>query len=425
MLAAASTLVSIGVSAQAAVAAPDASGDSYSISVTTGASMLTGSTDAGIHCYYSCGTYLYSPFPITAYGQQYSQMYVTTNGSIQFGDANDTANYNRCLPTSTFNGPTFLPYWNYGSTYDSGYGVFYRTYGSAPYRQFVVEWRVYDGNSGNYENFSQAFAEGSGVVTTTYGTTGGSYATVGAQNAGGSTATQYACNTSDGATYPGLQIKYTPTNTTPTGGPPAAPTQVGAQPVGTEPKANITWQEPTSDGGSPITGYTVSRDGNSSTGSGPFTSVTLAADRRNFIMGKLIPGTVYHFTVRAQNANGTGPGTTISYAVPKGGSTNTVPGAPQIGQAQPGAPGGQLGAVAKWGAPASNGGSAITGYIVYAYRVVNCRNVETMVSPRIVASARSYNFVLDHSGKWRFRVVAKNQLGNSAFSGYSNIVAGR
>ena len=417
-------LVVAGLStAQAAQATTAGSGDSYKIGVSTGASMLTGSTDSGVHCYGGCGTYLYSPFPIAVYGQTYSQMYVSSSGTVQFGDAVNTTNAQTCLPTSSFNGPTFMPYWNYSYTPQNyGYGIFYRTYGSAPYRQFVVEWREEDANTGNYQNFSQAFSEGSGVVTTTYATTGGQYATVGAQNASGSTASQYSCNASDGATYPGLQITYTPTSTTPTGTVPAAPTQLSVTADPNDPKAYVHWEAPTSDGGSPITGYVISRDGNSSTGGGPYTSPTLPASQRDGTFGKLIAGATYHFSVQAINTNGTGPAATITFTEPAAGSK---PGAPRIGTATAGAAGGAITAKIAWSAPAGTTSPAVNGYKVYAYRVVNGKNVETMVSSKLAASLRTYSFPLDHTGQWRFKVQAINSLGASPLSAYSNTVAGR
>ena len=73
----------------------------------------------------------------------------------------------------------------------------------------------------------------------------------------------------------------------------------------------------------------------------------------------LTNGTAYTFTVAAINSVGTGPASAASNSVTPA-PVVTVPGAPTIGTATAG----NASATVTWTAPASNGGSAITGYVI-------------------------------------------------------------
>ncbi|MCU1461725.1 MAG: hypothetical protein JWO37_1800 [Acidimicrobiales bacterium] len=88
---------------------------------------------------------------------------------------------------------------------------------------------------------------------------------------------------------------------------PGPPTKVAA--IGIDKGAHVSWATPDSDGGSPITGYTITAQpgGATQTVSGTVTSVDV---------GGLTNGTSYTFTVVATNAIGDGPGATSNAAVP-------------------------------------------------------------------------------------------------------------
>ncbi|MFL6174807.1 MAG: fibronectin type III domain-containing protein, partial [Marmoricola sp.] len=103
----------------------------------------------------------------------------------------------------------------------------------------------------------------------------------------------------------------------------------------------------------------------------------------------------------------------------------TAPSAPKIGTASSGASGGTVSALARWGAPTSTGGSAITGYKVIAYKVTSTGRVVGHVFSKVLSSStRSYSFGLS-AGRYKFRVVAYNGVGMSPYSSYSAVVTAR
>ncbi len=95
---------------------------------------------------------------------------------------------------------------------------------------------------------------------------------------------------------------------------PSAPTHVSA--IGRDGAAQVTWSAPASDGGSPITGYTVT----SSPGGLTCTMIATSC----WVMG-LTNGVAYTFTVTATNLAGPGPASDPSIAVtPAAGTGPTV-----------------------------------------------------------------------------------------------------
>jgi hypothetical protein len=224
----------------------------------------------------------------------------------------------------------------------------------------------------------------------------------------GSTLTANVTGLTNGTTY---TFTVTATNALGTGSPsaasnavtpqltaPGAPQNVSAAPH--DSSATITWQPPASDGGSPITQYTVV----SSPG-----GITATVDGSTFStsMLGLTNGTSYTFTVTATNALGTGPASAPSNAV----TPAQLPGAPTGIAAVEGVDS----AIVSWNAPASNGGSAITQYTV--------TSSPGGITATVNGSTLSANVTgLAGGTTYTFTVTATNPIGDGPASSASNAV---
>ena len=142
---------------------------------------------------------------------------------------------------------------------------------------------------------------------------------------------------------------------------PGAPASLNATPGDTQ--VSLTWTAPTSDGGSAVTGYQY-RYKTSGEFPDSWTDVpdgsdtgTDRSDERSYTVAGLDNGVEHTFQVRAVSVVGEGaPASATSTPV-------TVPGAPASLNATPG----DTQATLAWTAPASDGGSAVTGY-QYRYK---------------------------------------------------------
>lgn len=101
-----------------------------------------------------------------------------------------------------------------------------------------------------------------------------------------------------------------------------------------------------------------------------------------------------------------------------------APGAPGIGVAASGKAGSPINATAKWGPPASNGGSPITAYKVQAQKLNASGAVVQRINASAAAQARRLTMVLPKA-RYKFRVAAVNAKGQSAWSRNANIVNAR
>ena len=137
--------------------------------------------------------------------------------------------------------------------------------------------------------------------------------------------------------------------------PPGAPTGVTGSPL--DHAVSLTWTAPTSNGGSPITGYQITPY----VGSNAQAPVLTGSAATTFMVGGLTNGVGYTFRVAAINVAGTGPDSVPSSVItpqpapPPGPPTNVV------------ATAGNASARLTWSPPTSDGGSAIIGYRITPY----------------------------------------------------------
>ena len=172
---------------------------------------------------------------------------------------------------------------------------------------------------------------------------------------------------------------------------PGAPTSVSA--TGALPSSSVvSWLAPVSVGGAAITAYTVT---SSPSGFGCTSTRSLSCT----VTG-LANGTSYTFTVTATNAAGTGVASAASVAI----VPSSVASAPTAVAATSG--NGQ--SVVSWTAPESDGGAAITGYVVTSFPgALSCSTTtETSCAVSGLVNGTSY----------RFAVKASNASGSSSAS---------
>jgi len=139
------------------------------------------------------------PFPFTFYGQNYNTAYVTTNGFLNFLAPNATFS-NSPIPSAAAPNGAIYPFWD-DLFMDGSSTAWTKLIGSAPNRQFVIEWRnvTFFSNRTPRVDFEVVLNE-NGQILTQYRNIAndsqeqGNSATIGIENAAGNDALQYSFN---------------------------------------------------------------------------------------------------------------------------------------------------------------------------------------------------------------------------------------
>jgi|GEM_PF-904323 len=178
-------------------------------------------------------------------------------------------------------------------------------------------------------------------------------------------------------------------------------------------QATLSWTPPAASGGATLTGFNVQK----SVGGGYYNAITsggcsgLSASSSTCIITGLTTGVTYTFRIDAVNTVGAG-----SYFAASAEATATAPTAPQGVSATPAS---SSSATVSWSAPSSNGGSAITNYVVQyssnsgsSWTTSSCSGTTTSCSVSGLTSSTSYVF----------RVAATNGIGTGSYSATSSSV---
>jgi hypothetical protein len=225
-----------------------------------------------------------------------------------------------------------------------------------------------------------------GGVDANAATTGLTHSITGLTNGTAYTFTVKATNAVGTSTASAASSSVTPAATIP-----EAPT-IGTATAGNT-SATVSFTASAMNGGSAVTGYTVtSRPG----------AVSVKGTASPLTVTGLTNGTAYTFTVTATNAIGTSAASVASNSAIAG-----VPGAPIIGAATPGNATASVG----FTAPASNGSSAITGYTVTSSP--GGLTAKGTASPLTVTG-------LTNGTAYTFTVTATNAAGTSTASAASS-----
>ncbi|MFF2652643.1 S8 family serine peptidase [Streptomyces sp. NPDC058045] len=154
------------------------------------------------------------PFPVGFYGETYNRANVTVEGVMAFG-ASSTSSVNGPLPSTSAPNGALYPFWD-NLQMDADSGVYTATRGTAPHREYIVEWRdmIVTAATSQRLSFAAVISEDGGYSFHYKDIGDGAYeqgsgATIGAENHTGLDALQYSYNTA-GAVKDGLSLAFRP-----------------------------------------------------------------------------------------------------------------------------------------------------------------------------------------------------------------------
>jgi hypothetical protein len=258
--------------------------------------------------------------------------------------------------------------------------------------QLAISWTAPAANGGISITGYTATASPGGATCTTAGTTS-------------CTITSLTNGTSYSVVVTATNAAGTGAGSTPVSG---TPRTVPGAPTGLTATAGnaqvaTSWTAPVSNGGSAITGYTVTAS--------PGGATCSTAGTTSCSVTGLTNGTAYSLTVRASNAAGPGPASSSVNATPR-----TVPGAPQNPAA---AQDRSKGIDLSWTAPASNGGAAVTNYRIYRGTVSG-----SLAPLTIVGNVLSYRDTSTTKNvRYYYQIAAVNAGGEGAGSSQVTAIA--
>ena len=187
---------------------------------------------------------------------------------------------------------------------------------------------------------------------------------------------------------------------------PTAPTAAAG--VAGNGQVTVSWTPSAINGGSPLTGFAITVKA----GATVVKTVSASATDRSAVVTGLTNGTAYTFSVVAVNSVGNSVAKVSTAVVP-----STTPGNPTIGTTTQTS---TTSLTVKWTAPASTGGSAITGYEIKVYS-----NGVQVGAAKLAAKTATSLVVTGLTTKtaYTFTVAAKNINGTSAASAASTAVS--
>src|SRR3989475_1301486 len=187
--------------------------------------------------------------------------------------------------------------------------------------------------------------------------------------------------------------------------PPSAPQSLQA--TGGNAKVTLSWQVPSSNGGSAITNYKIYK----STSSGTEVYFTTRGNVTSYTDLAVTNGITYFYQISALNSADESPRSNEASATPP-----IMPSAPQNLQAT----GGNARVTLSWQVPSSNGGSAITSYKIYKS---TSSGTEVYLTTR--GNVTSYtDLAVTNGNTYFYQVTALNSVGESPRSNEASATPG-